>query len=235
MSTLDDFLHNLPPTASRPLLGQTVLAVEDSRFACEAVRLMCQRSGARIRRADCMASARRHLRVYRPSVVLIDLGLPDGSGLELIEELRNRRSHHPVILATSGDAGNEVPAMRAGAVDFLAKPLASLAYFQSKILQHLPTDQRPNVPRAVEEVAINPDQLAFQDDVDTALSALQGRKTDKVQTAYFAQFLQSVARSAADGELYDHATAVSRSPNRDGPLSDLMAVLRSRAATRAAV
>ena len=88
MDDLDAFVVAKPvPTSSRPLLGLTALVVEDSRFACEAMRLLCLRSGARIRRADCLRSARRHLQVYRPSVVIIDLGLPDGSGTDLITEL----------------------------------------------------------------------------------------------------------------------------------------------------
>ncbi|MEL7181360.1 MAG: response regulator, partial [Pseudomonadota bacterium] len=54
METLDDLMFTRAPTARRPLLGLTVLVVEDSRFASDAVRLMCLRSGARIRRADSL-------------------------------------------------------------------------------------------------------------------------------------------------------------------------------------
>jgi hypothetical protein len=62
MDTIDPFSPNLPaPTVNRSLLGLTVLVIEDSNFACEAMRLLCLRSGARIRRADSLRSARQHL------------------------------------------------------------------------------------------------------------------------------------------------------------------------------
>ena len=60
------------PTAERPLSDITLLVVEDSKFASDAVRLMALHSGARLRRADCLASARRHLAVYCPNVVMIN-------------------------------------------------------------------------------------------------------------------------------------------------------------------
>ena len=122
------------PTALRPLLGLTILVVEDSRYACYAMRLLCLRSGARIRRADCLRSARRHLQVYRSSVVIIDLGLPDGSGAELIHECANADPRIPAILGNSGDDMNEAVSLAADADGFLSKPLAALAEFQTSIL-----------------------------------------------------------------------------------------------------
>ena len=49
---MDDLTQNALPQylrSDRPLFGLTVLVVEDSKFACEGIRLLCLRSGARIR------------------------------------------------------------------------------------------------------------------------------------------------------------------------------------------
>ena len=134
MDTQDTLQPQVRPTASRPLLGMTILVVEDSRFTCETLRLMCLRSGARIRRADCLASARRHLQVYRPSAAVIDMGLPDGSGLDLIAELSRATPRVGVIIGLSGDDRAETEALAAGADGFLGKPLDSLAQFQETVL-----------------------------------------------------------------------------------------------------
>ncbi|MDZ7909754.1 MAG: response regulator [Gemmobacter sp.] len=106
-----------------PLQGLTLLAVEDSRLTCEVLRLMCQRSGARLRRADGLAAARVHLRRYRPDVVLIDLGLPDGRGEDLMADLAARPGHPPII----GMSGMGHDGLPAGADAFLHKPLPGLA------------------------------------------------------------------------------------------------------------
>ncbi|MEM8537093.1 MAG: response regulator, partial [Pseudomonadota bacterium] len=119
MDTLSDMILHRSPTARRPLLGLTVLMVEDSRYASEAVRQMCLRSGARIRRADRLENARRHLAVYRPSVLLVDVGLPDGSGIALIKLLAEAVPRINVILGISGDSGMQADVMAAGADGFI--------------------------------------------------------------------------------------------------------------------
>lgn len=198
---MDDRLPVIPtPTTNRPLLGLTILLVEDSIFTCEALRLMCLRSGARLRRADCLRSARRHLQVYRPSAVIVDLGLPDGSGAELIDELNRARPRVGVLLATSGDEMARATAIAAGADAFLPKPLNSLAAFQDAILGLLPADRQPLGPRLLRDETIRPDRAAFCDDMAHAAELL-GDGTDETILDYALQFLTGVAISADDAVL----------------------------------
>ena len=209
MDTTDPFSANLAtPTAARPLLGLTVLVVEDSRFACEALRLLCLRSGARIRRADCLRSARRHFRVYRPSMVLVDLGLPDGNGTDLITELNETVPRVDGILAISGDPQLEAEAMAAGADDFMEKPIVSIGAFQEKILAILPADRRPKGPREVDHTTVAPDRLAYQDDMAHIADVLDEQLTDHTLD-YVAQFLSGLARSADDPVLEHAANALA--------------------------
>ena len=220
-----DILATLPqPTQSRPLLGLTILVVEDSRYACDAMRLLCLRSGARIRRADCLASARRHLQVYRPSVVIADLGLPDGSGAELISELSGACPRVDVLLGTSGDAFAEDVALAAGADGFLAKPVTSVAAFQTVILANLPAERHPAGPRRVSSDPVRPDMLAYRDDMAHAADMLDDR-ADGRMLDYVARFLDGVARSAGDTILAEAAQALLQAQTDDRPLQARIARL----------
>ena len=207
------------PTAAQPLMGQTILAVEDSRFACEALRLLAMRSGARLRRADCLSSARRHLAVYRPNVVLVDLGLPDGSGLDLIAEIAGSATPPPVVLAISGDPGGAGAAAAAGAQGFLEKPVAGLGAFQEAILAHLPEQARPAGPRPIGVGTVAPDTFALKDDLAHAAEVLAGRDADE-DIDYAAQFVASVARSAEDAPLAQAAQRLSEQLAAGAPSED---------------
>lgn len=192
-----------------PLQGLTLLAVEDSRFASEALRLLCQRSGARLRRADSLRGADAHLRLYQPDVVLIDLGLPDGRGDTLIRDLAQHRPRVGVILGTSGDPDGQEAALSAGADGYLEKPIASLAAFQTAILRHLRDRQAFDHPAHanVDDSRIMPDMMALCDDLKRAATLAAG-DGDATTRRYLAGFVAGVAHSTADHALAAAATAV---------------------------
>jgi DNA-binding NarL/FixJ family response regulator len=186
----------MPYGAVLPLQGLTLLVVEDSRFASEALRLMALRSGARMRRAESLRDARRHLALYRPDAVLVDLGLPDGSGTTLIRDLATAAPDAPVVLGLSGDPDGRGPALAAGAAGFIAKPLAGLAAFQAAMLRHLPGRGEPDLaaPPAL------PDRLALREDLVHAASLLADDPPPG-QRRYLARFLAGLARASDDGAL----------------------------------
>ncbi len=229
----DPLLPRPAPTTARPLLGQTLLLVEASRFASEAIRLLALRSGARIRRADCMASAERHLLQYRAGVAIVDLGLPDGSGLELIARLARATMRPTVLLATSGQGRDavEAEAMAAGADGFLPKPVESLAAFQQAILRHLPADMRPGGLRLVAHETVTPDRLALAEDLARAARLLDD---EAVTPGFVADFLAGLARTGHDADLLAATQGLAGATMEElRPM--LRAIVAERMGTRQAV
>ncbi len=222
MGSLDNLLPYRVPSAEQPLVGLTLLLVEDSRLAAEGMRMLCRRSGARLRRADSLATAERHLRGYRPDAVIVDLHLPDGSGLDLIRRLAQARPRLDVILALSGDPGAAMMARAAGADGFLAKPL-TLASFQKVLLARLPADRQPPARRPTPSTEPAPDPIALREDLEHAATLLgQGHAS----IGYVAGFLRSVARAAGDHAL---AQAAEAAAHATGPeVEQLAHLLRGR-------
>ena len=199
---------------------------------------MCLRSGARIRRADCLRAARRHLSVYRPSVVIVDLGLPDGSGLDLISECASAIPRVSGLLGLSGDSSLESAAINAGADGFLGKPLDNIAAFQQVVLSALPRSYRPAGPRSVSQVRISPDPMAYRDDMNRIADMLEDSRDGPVLD-YVAQFLDGVARSANDTALARAANdlAAARAKGRVAPetVPALMDMIKARITREVAI
>ena len=220
----------MPGVDSRPALplqGLTVLAVEDSRYACEALRLMCQRAGARLRRAETLAVARSHLQVYRPDVVIIDLGLPDGRGEVLIADLARSAQRPAAVLGSSGDPMGRTQALRAGADGFMDKPYASLGAFCTVLLAHLP--DRNTAPFDALLPDLCPDPLALHDDLAVAARTLSG-DPDAATRHYVTGFLSGIAHHAKDSDLAQ-AAAFAGAANTDRGFRHLRDVLADRLAT----
>ena len=207
-----NFSRKGPARADRPLLGLTILMIEDSRYFSDAVRLMAIRSGARLRRADSVAAAHKHVRIYMPDVILADIGLPDGSGVDFVSEIQTHISDIPII-AMSGDSKHADAAIEAGAIQFLEKPFFDLAQFQQIILSVLPQTLAPKGFRpSIVGQSVTPDGETLSDDLQQIKSILhESVETDDDRRAkYCAQFLFSVARVAGNKSLTDNANKLQR-------------------------
>lgn len=100
-----------------------VLLVEDDGPLARSLAMTLRDAGDQVRVAASCAEARVCLSQYAPDVVLLDLGLPDGDGLELCAELR-ARSGVPIILVTArADSAEVVAGLEAGADDYVSKPV----------------------------------------------------------------------------------------------------------------
>jgi CheY-like chemotaxis protein len=194
------------PASALPLRGVTVLAVEDSRFTCDALRLVLTRSGARLKRAETLAAARSHLACYRPDLVIADLGLPDGRGEALIAELA--ATGQPV-LALSGDPGARDAALDAGAVAFIDKPIPSVADFLRLVGQLVAGDRADVAGGAPPGSPADP--LALRDDLARAAQLITSGGSD---LGYVAGFLRSLARAAGDTALERAALAAATDTGR---------------------
>jgi DNA-binding response OmpR family regulator len=102
-----------------------LLIVEDEARITEVLRAALSRAGFAVDAVATVADARAALPLAPYDAVILDLGLPDGDGLDLLTELRRAGSLVPVLVLTARDAVEaRVTGLDAGADDYLVKPFA---------------------------------------------------------------------------------------------------------------
>jgi two-component system KDP operon response regulator KdpE len=102
--------------------GHTVLVVDDEPPIRKLLRMGLVTEGYEVLEAPNGKSA-RELMVQRPDVIILDLGLPDMQGLDLLRTLRDRGEHAAiVVLSSRGDESGKVEALDSGADDYVTKP-----------------------------------------------------------------------------------------------------------------
>ena len=101
-----------------------VLVVDDEPALREVLSLRIADWGYEVRTASDVAEAERALDRNPPDLVLCDVQMPGGSGLDLLKRIKRQDERLPVVMITAhGDIDKAVDAMKAGAADFLTKPL----------------------------------------------------------------------------------------------------------------
>ena len=101
-----------------------VLVVEDDREIRALMQSSLAVEGFTVQTAVSLREASALLRHAPPDVVLLDLGLPDGDGLELVRQIRQSQALPILILSARHQEAQKIQALDAGADDYLVKPFS---------------------------------------------------------------------------------------------------------------
>ena len=123
-----------------------VLVIDDEPDLLELLELTLSRMGLDTTRAQSVAEAIRLLDAQAFDLCLTDMRLPDGEGLRVVEHITEKGLDVPVAVITAfGSAENAVAALKAGAFDYLAKPVA-LEQLRALVKQALKVPEKPAAP-----------------------------------------------------------------------------------------
>lgn len=99
-----------------------VLVIDDEPHILRALRINLSVRGYEVTTAATGAGALRAAAEHRPDVVILDLGLPDISGIEVLAGLRGWLNAPVIVLSARTDSSDKVEALDAGADDYVTKP-----------------------------------------------------------------------------------------------------------------
>jgi two-component system, NtrC family, response regulator PilR len=123
-----------------------VLVVDDEPDLLELLELTLSRMGLDTTRAETVGAAIKLLDTQGFDLCLTDMRLPDGEGLAVVEHITEKGLDVPVAVITAfGSAENAVAALKAGAFDYLAKPVA-LEQLRALVKQALKVPEKPSAP-----------------------------------------------------------------------------------------
>ncbi len=202
-------------TAVDEVAPSSILVVEDDLSVADVLVTALARRGHHVSVAASMRSARDRLAATAADVVLLDLGLPDGDGMDLCLELR-RWFHNPIIVITAeGDEARLVEALDAGADDYVTKPFS-----MPELLARIRVALRH---RSLLASVVDPERITVGDlviDSGAYVAQAGGRSLDLTPKEF--QLLVLLARNP--GRLVRHSTILSQVWTDGGGSADSLRV-----------
>lgn len=128
-------------------MTQEILLVEDDASLNRGISLKLSKEGYTVRSADCIRNARQLFRKNPISLIICDIGLPDGSGLDFCAEIR-RESNVLFLFLTAMDTEIDmVSGYEAGADDYITKPFSLMVLISkvNAIMKRYPKEQKKNL------------------------------------------------------------------------------------------
>jgi two-component system KDP operon response regulator KdpE len=107
------------------LTDARILVVDDEPQILRGLRVILRNAGFQVEAADSVESALDAVAVRPPDALVLDLVLPDGSGVDVVRELRRWSGLPVLVLSAVGDEREKVRALDAGADDYVTKPFGA--------------------------------------------------------------------------------------------------------------
>jgi two-component system, OmpR family, KDP operon response regulator KdpE len=101
-----------------------VLLIEDEKQIRRFVRVAIEEEGCQVSEAETVAQGLVEAGLRKPDLLILDLGLPDGNGIDLIRDLRGWSDVPVLILSARSQENDKIAALDAGADDYLTKPFS---------------------------------------------------------------------------------------------------------------
>ena len=120
-----------------------ILIVEDEADIRRFVRLTLESEGRTVHEATTLQRGLIEAGTRRPDLVVLDLGLPDGDGVDLIRDLRTWSAMPIIVLSARSAEASKIAALDAGADDYLVKPFGS-GELMARVRAQLRRSQRPS-------------------------------------------------------------------------------------------
>lgn len=106
-------------------MQKTIVVIDDDRTIQATLSAVLPRHGYEVRIGPNASQGRKKVAEVKPDLVLLDLGLPDADGLDVLRELKADHPGIPVIVLTANDSlANAIESIKQGAFHFLSKPYA---------------------------------------------------------------------------------------------------------------
>ena len=102
-----------------------VLVIEDDKAIQDVLRILFEASGFRVVVSGMARMGERDARLHRPDVIVVDLALPDGDGISVIEAIRAWSPVPIIVLSARTAEAERVRAFEKGADDYVVKPFSA--------------------------------------------------------------------------------------------------------------
>jgi FixJ family two-component response regulator len=213
---LIDGIDRLPRLLPMPPAPPTVVVVDDDISVRESLELLIQNEGWHPALFESAHEFLSRLPTVVPSCLILDVNLPDLSGLDIQRRISDEKSSTPIIFITGyGDIPTSVRAMKAGAAEFLTKPLDDEIMIQAirdAVLRSQANLKREGAQRQLQErlaslskrerevmnlvvKGLMNKQVAYELDIsEITVKAHRGRVMDKMHASTFVDLVNMAGR-----------------------------------------